>query len=112
MSINTIDDVIKTLNVLKSNEILNELFDEDYKDDFNVNVINTNYIDDDDLREEVIEIELGASHFFLDPDGLINKAAQAKLNKNNYQITKLKVDYDGMSHSVGCSDFIILFENY
>jgi organic radical activating enzyme len=112
MSINTIDDVIKTLNLLKEHESLNDFFDEDYEDDLNVNVINSNYIEEDSLKEEVDEIELSASHFFLDDDGLINKAAQAKLIKNNYKVIKLNTDYEPMTHCISCDEYMVLFTNY
>jgi ABC-type metal ion transport system substrate-binding protein len=112
MSINTIDDVIKTLDKINNHENLNEFFDYDYQDDFDINVINSNYIEDDDLKQDVDEIELSASHFFLDASGLVNRIAEAKLNKRNYKISKLSNEFEPMTHSLSCDKFMILFNNY
>lgn len=112
MSINTIDDIIKTLDKISKHPDLQQFYDFDYQDDFNINVINANFIEDDDLKEDVDEIELGASHFLLDGTGLINRIAEAKLNKHNYKIAKLTPEFSPMTHSVGNNDFVILFDNY
>jgi hypothetical protein len=112
MSINTIDDVIKTLDKISNHENLNDFFDYDYQDDFNINVINSNYVEDDELKENIDEIELSASHFFLDGTGLINRVAEAKLKKHNYKINRLPNEFEPKTHSLSCDKFLILFDSY
>lgn len=112
MSINTIDDVIKTLDKIYNHEELNYFFDYYYQDNFDINVVNSNYVEEDDLKQDIDEIELSASHFFLDSSGLINKLAEAKLKKRNYKISKLTNEYEPMTHSLSSDKFMILFNNY
>jgi hypothetical protein len=111
MSIDSIDDVIKTLNVLNNHSNLQDYLDE-YVEGDGSSVIIVNYIEDDDLREDIDEIELSASHFFLNEDGSINKLYNDRLKKQGYVVEKLSNRIDGITHSIGCDRFKIYFSNY
>lgn len=111
MSIDSVVDVIKTLDILKNHEDLNSFTDEYFEGDGS-SVININFIEDDDLRENVDEIELSAGHFFLNDDGSINKHNNDKLRKCGYTVEKLPTNNEGVTHYIGCDMFKIYFSNY
>jgi hypothetical protein len=111
MSIDSIDDVVRTLERLECDEFLVDYIEE-YVEGDGSSVINVNYIEDSDLFEEVTEIELSASHFFLDANGQINKNANDKLKKHGYRVERLSVPHNDVSYAICAKDFKIYFSNY
>lgn len=111
MSIDSVVDIIVTLDTLRNHEELNS-FTEEYIEDGDSSVINVNFIEDDDLRENVDEIELSAGHFFLNDDGSINKYNHDKIKKFGYTVEKLPSNDEGFTHYIGCDMFKIYFSNY
>lgn len=107
MSINSVDDILSTLNKVKSHANLKDFFDSEED-----NRICVALVDDYALKEDLEEIELGASHFLTDHTGLLNRNAETKLNKAGYSLTKVKSTNNAASYLITSNNFTFLFDCY
>lgn len=108
MLINNIDDVLNVLVELKQNPDLSIIVEQNRK----YSVVNINLIDTltySSLFENMEVIELNASYFFLDEDGLTDRIAENKLKSKGFTIARLNEDYRPFTHVVTCNEYSIMF---
>lgn len=114
MSIDSLNDVIDTLNIIKGIQDIN---DYTYQiDDLNILDINCLANGDDisqELYNDLIELDTSLGFYLLDQNtGLIDKQVLAKFKKYDFDIKKTDASVEivgGYSHYIKINDFVILF---